>query len=140
MRERLPCGPGPRFLDSDGLQLELIGAALTGAGEPWAQGGISLEEAIRSVHSVYAVLEGYERTAKLLTEMFGYRLVQHEGNRFRFVPNGEGAIGCILFEIATDTPGFTTDEPLEELGQKLKLPKRLETQHAHLEGLLPKLL
>lgn len=35
-------------------------------------------------------------------------------------PNG------ILFEIATDTPGFTVDEPLESLGVSLKLPSKYE--------------
>ena len=30
--------------------------------------------------------------------------------------------GGVLFEIATDPPGFTRDEPLETLGQSLKLP------------------
>jgi hypothetical protein len=33
------------------------------------------------------------RSARLLTELFGYRLVQEEGNRFRFAPSGEGTIG-----------------------------------------------
>lgn len=193
-----------RFLDPDGLQLELIGSAVTGAGEPWRQGGVPLEAAIRGVHSVSAALEGFERTARLLTELFGYRLVQQELNRFRFAPNREGTIGkvdlvClpdshpgrvgagsvhhiafrvpddeaqrqwrtrlvdagfnvspvldrdyfhsiyfrepggILFELATDTPGFATDEPLEQLGQKLKLPKRLEPHRAQIERLLPDL-
>lgn len=34
--------------------------------------------------------------------------------------------GGVLFEIATDTPGFDIDEPLLELGRKLKLPPWLE--------------
>lgn len=34
--------------------------------------------------------------------------------------------GGILFEIATDTPGFAVDEPLETLGEELKLPKQYE--------------
>jgi glyoxalase family protein len=34
--------------------------------------------------------------------------------------------GGVLFEIATDTPGFDIDEPLLELGKKLKLPPWLE--------------
>jgi glyoxalase family protein len=34
--------------------------------------------------------------------------------------------GGVLFEIATDDPGFETDEPLLELGKKLKLPPWLE--------------
>jgi glyoxalase family protein len=47
-------------------------------------------------------------------------------------PNG------ILYEIATDGPGFATDEPLEALGEKLVLPPFLETQRAAIErGLKP---
>jgi len=47
-------------------------------------------------------------------------------------PNG------ILFEIATDGPGFTTDEPMERLGEKLALPPFLEPRRAEIEaGLKP---
>jgi glyoxalase family protein len=47
-------------------------------------------------------------------------------------PNG------ILFEIATDGPGFATDEPLAELGEKLSLPPFLEGQRQQIEaGLSP---
>jgi glyoxalase family protein len=47
-------------------------------------------------------------------------------------PNG------ILFEIATDGPGFATDEPMETLGEKLALPPFLEPRRAAIEaGLKP---
>jgi glyoxalase family protein len=47
-------------------------------------------------------------------------------------PNG------ILFEIATDGPGFATDEPIETLGEKLALPPFLEPKRAAIEaGLKP---
>ncbi|RWH80479.1 MAG: ring-cleaving dioxygenase [Mesorhizobium sp.] len=47
-------------------------------------------------------------------------------------PNG------ILFEIATDGPGFTADEPLETLGERLALPPFLEPKRAAIEaGLKP---
>ena len=42
-------------------------------------------------------------------------------------PNG------ILYEIATDGPGFTTDEPLETLGESLSLPPFLEGRRAAIE-------
>jgi hypothetical protein len=35
--------------------------------------------------------------------------------------------GGVLFEIATDTPGFTVDETEEELGTRLKLPSWYES-------------
>lgn len=47
--------------------------------------------------------------------------------------------GGVLFEIATDNPGFTADEPLEELGTTLKLPPQYERHRAELEAVLPKL-
>jgi glyoxalase family protein len=47
--------------------------------------------------------------------------------------------GGVLFEIATDQPGFTIDEPLESLGQHLGLPPRLEAHRAEIEAALPKL-
>lgn len=47
--------------------------------------------------------------------------------------------GGVLFEIATDNPGFTVDEPLNELGINLKLPKQHEPLRARIEEVLPKL-
>jgi glyoxalase family protein len=47
--------------------------------------------------------------------------------------------GGVLFEIATENPGFTVDEPLEELGQNLKLPVQYESQRTEIEQLLVKL-
>ncbi len=45
----------------------------------------------------------------------------------------------VLFEIATDQPGFAIDESVETLGQKLSLPPRLEPHRAEIEAALPKL-
>ena len=45
--------------------------------------------------------------------------------------------GGILFEIATDPPGFTIDEPLEALGTSLKLPPWLEPERTQIEAILP---
>jgi catechol 2,3-dioxygenase-like lactoylglutathione lyase family enzyme len=47
--------------------------------------------------------------------------------------------GGVLFEIATDPPGFTVDEPLEELGTHLRLPRWLEPRRRELERSLPPL-
>ena len=44
--------------------------------------------------------------------------------------------GGILFELATDEPGFTIDGPVEELGTKIILPPWLETQRAAIEARL----
>jgi glyoxalase family protein len=66
--------------------------------------------------------------------------IRHSGEIDRFYfrslyfrePNG------ILFEIATDGPGFATDEPMATLGEKLALPPFLEPHRAEIEaGLKP---
>src|SRR6266540_2901304 len=65
-----------RFTDPDGLLLELIACDSFGKTESWNDSSVPEEHSLRGFHSVSAALEGYERTAKLLTESFGYRLVQ----------------------------------------------------------------
>lgn len=78
----------------------------------------------------------YHRWAQRLNELG----VRNSGEIDRFYfrslyfrePNG------ILFEIATDGPGFATDEPMDALGEKLALPPFLESRRAAIEaGLKP---
>jgi glyoxalase family protein len=192
-----------RFADPDGMPLELIASVPSAEVQPWADATVPPEHALRGFHSVSIALEGYERTARLLTETFGYELAHQAGNRFRFsapgaagagkfidllcLPDGRRAYGGagsvhhiafrakddleqlawreeiaslgynvspvmdrtyfhsiyfrepggILFEIATDPPGFTADETLEELGQNLQLPAWMEESRAEIEPLLP---
>lgn len=47
--------------------------------------------------------------------------------------------GGVLFEIATDAPGFTLDENIEELGSSLKLPPWYESRRDQIEKRLPPL-
>lgn len=47
--------------------------------------------------------------------------------------------GGALFEIATDPPGFTIDEPLDALGTALQLPSWLEPERAAIRAALPPL-
>jgi glyoxalase family protein len=199
---------GIRFTDPDGLLLELIAveAAVSAAEtEAWPRSPVSSEHMLRGFHSVSAALEGYERTARLLADAFGYRLTDNFGNRFRFVSDDENALGrivdllclpdtglgrvaagsvhhiafrakdeaeqlqwreklvdlgCnvtpvidrtyfhsiyfrepggILFEIATEPPGFTLDEKLEELGTHLRLPSWYESSRSKIEKILPRI-
>ena len=60
---------------------------------------------------------------------------QRDRNYFRSVYFREP--GGVLFEIATDAPGFAVDEPAESLGQALKLPAFLEPHRASIEAVLP---
>jgi glyoxalase family protein len=192
-----------RFIDPDGLLIELIESGAPPNVEQWHGSSVPTEHSIRGFHSVSAALEGYERTAKLLTESFGYRLVNESNNRFRFASQNKTAAGreidliCIpdahpgrvaagsvhhiafrarddadqrqwrehlvslgynvtpvidriyfnsiyfrepggiLFEIATDPPGFALDEDLNQLGESLRLPPWLESSRAQIEKNLP---
>ncbi len=47
--------------------------------------------------------------------------------------------GGVLFELATDGPGFTVDEELGHLGETLVLPPWLEEHRADIEKALPPL-
>jgi len=210
--ERIPNRFGEevvRLIDPDGLLIELIAIAAAGESaanvDPWQDSQVSEEHAVHGFHSVSAALEGYERTARLLTDVFGYRLVDESANRFRFASADDSAPGRIidllcqpdralgrvaagsvhhiafrakdeaeqlqwrerlvdlgynvtpvidrtyfhsiyfrepggvLFEIATDPPGFTLDEKLDELGTHLRLPPWMESARLEIEQILPRI-
>ena len=192
------------FSDPDGLNIALIVPSTRDERKPWETPEINGEVATKGFHSVTLTLAKIEATAKILTDILGYRMVIQEGNRYRFItdtvkeaaiidlveqpggPRGRGAAGTnhhiafrvaddtiqmgyrekvmeaglnitpkidrdyfyslyfrepggVLFEIATDNPGFTVDEPLAQLGSGLKLPKQYEDRRAEIEKQLPAL-
>jgi glyoxalase family protein len=122
---------------------------------------VPIDKAVRGFHGVTLTEAGYEQTAALLSGVFGWKPAGEEGNRFRYASGTDapGATidivcvldreyfrsiyfrepGGVLFEIATDTPGFAVDEPPETLGTTLKLPPRLEEQREFIEQRLPQL-
>jgi glyoxalase family protein len=80
------------------------------------------------------------------TELKVQRLLQSAGrrptpviDRFWFKSVYFKEPGGVLFEIATDGPGFGVDEPLEELGGSLVLPPWLEPKRSQIEAGLPPL-
>lgn len=117
-----------------------------GEGGPSAELHVAIEPGLEparlgagGVHHVafrIPTFEEYDAWARRLDE-FGVRS-SGPVDRFYFrslyfrEPNG------ILFELATDGPGFAADEPLDALGQKLALPPFLEPRRAQIEaGLKP---
>lgn len=191
------------FTDPDGLRLEIVAGAQAGV-DGAAGGPVAKEHAIRGFHGVTISEEGYENTARLLTDVMGFRADGEDGNRFRYrageggfasavdvvcVPDaprgsmGTGVVhhiayrtpddaqqkawreeivrlgfnvspvmnrsyfhsiyfrepGGVLFEIATDTPGFTVDEAPHRLGTRLQLPPQYEPYRARLDTALPRL-
>jgi predicted esterase/catechol 2,3-dioxygenase-like lactoylglutathione lyase family enzyme len=47
--------------------------------------------------------------------------------------------GGILYELATNPPGFAIDEPIERLGERLMLPPQYEPHRAEIEAVLPRI-
>jgi catechol 2,3-dioxygenase-like lactoylglutathione lyase family enzyme len=192
------------FADPDGLPLELVASVQADPLAAWQGARVDREHAICGFHSATLSEDGYEQTARLLTETMGFLLVGNEGNRFRFQTGGGGAgaivdvlctpagrvgrlgtgtvhhiawrtpddaqqlqcrtelarvgynvtpvidrnyfhsiyyrePGGVLFEIATDPPGFAIDEAPEHLGERLMLPQQYESQRSALEHILPSL-
>ena len=78
------------------------------------------------------------RMAQMLIDHHGlHPTEQRDRNYFRSIYFREP--GGILFEIATDVPGFAVDEPAATLGRDLKLPKFLEARRKEIEAALPPL-
>lgn len=192
------------FKDPDGLSLSLIVPKTADIRTPWETAGIKKDTATKGFHSTTLTLQSIDETAKVLTDLFGYRLLGQEENRYRFITDtvenaaivdllevpsghrGRNAAGTnhhvafrvknediqmelreqilsknlqitpkidrdyfyslyfrepggVLFELATDNPGFTIDESLDELGHNLKLPAQYESIREEIEGILPKL-
>jgi glyoxalase family protein len=76
--------------------------------------------------------------AQKLVDSHGMRPTeQKDRNYFRSIYFREP--GGVLFEIATDIPGFAVDEPVASLGTGLKLPAFLEPHRKDIENVLPPL-
>lgn len=193
------------LLDPDGLKLELIVPKTADNRLPWETTEVKAENATRGFHNITITTNKMDATARILTDVFGYKLLEQHVNRFRFVTDavenaaivdlvevaGEvaghvagGSVhhvafrvkneeilmnyrqkiadlglnitgkidrnyfyslyfrepGGVLFELATDNPGFSVDEPVEELGNSLKLPAQYENIREDLERSLPSLI
>lgn len=192
------------FLDPDGLKFELTVPKVVDIRKPWVTAEVGEAFATRGFHHITITTNKKDATAKVLTDVLGYHLLEEHVNRYRFVTDtvenanivdlveapGESAghvaggsvhhvafrveneevlmhyrqkvleaglqitekidrnyfyslyfrePGGVLFEIATDNPGFATDETVGELGKGLKLPAQYEPYRAQLEKVLPSL-
>src|SRR5262249_53500723 len=78
--------------------------------------------------------EQAEMARKLTTEHNLHPTGQRDRSYFRSIYFREP--GGVLFEIATDEPGFAIDEPVDSLGTSLKLPLFLEPRRSEIEGAL----
>jgi glyoxalase family protein len=79
--------------------------------------------------------EQAQMTEKLIHSHGRHPTEQKDRKYFRSIYFREP--GGVLFEIATDIPGFAVDEPVEALGRDLELPNFLEPRRKEIEGVLP---
>jgi glyoxalase family protein len=192
------------FSDPDGLFLELIATPRAAGTEPWSDGPLPVEHAIRGLHGTTIWEDGDTGSADFLTRTMEFEAAGEDGNlhRFQSADTGVGTVvnlrraqgfwrgaggvgtvhhvafrapgdeaqlekraaieaqglgitpvidrqyfhsvyfrepGGVLFEIATEAPGFTIDEPIAELGTHLKLPPVYEVNRQEIERALPPL-
>jgi len=192
------------FLDPDGLKLELIETNQPDPRKGYETGEVKEDVATKGFYNATLTLNDIKPTAGILTDVFGYTLIDQQVNRYRYATTaGETANiidlvelpaeqrgivaggtvhhvafrvkgdeeqmemrekilakglnitpqidrnyfhslyfrepGGVLFEIATDDPGFMVDEPVEALGTHLKLPAQFEPHREAIEKHLAKL-
>ena len=124
-------GPLARFV-ADGAPGSVVTLRETGGFLPARQGRGSVH------HVAFRAVDDAEQAAMASKLRKDHRLApteQRDRNYFRSVYFREP--GGILFEIATDQPGFAVDEPVETLGRALKLPPFLEPRRREIEAVLP---
>jgi glyoxalase family protein len=123
-----------RFTAGDTAMGGIVDVRVAGGFLPGRMGGGSVHHiAFRAVDDA-----AQAAMAKKLARDHGLPTTeQKDRNYFRSVYFREP--GGILFEIATDEPGFAADEPVGSLGQALKLPSFLERHRGEIEAALPAL-
>jgi len=104
---------------------------------PQAQGGINAGGT--NHHVAFRVKD--EETLMVIREKIVVRGLQITAkiNRDYFFSLYFREPGGVLFEIATDNPGFATDETVEKLGKSLQLPDRYKSMRDKIEKGLPEL-
>ena len=78
------------FPDPDGLLLEIVASPRVARVEPWSDGPVPAEHAVRGLHGGTIWEDGDRGTAEFLTRFMGFHQVGEEGNRLRFESASEG--------------------------------------------------
>jgi glyoxalase family protein len=91
-----------------------------------------------TVHHVAFAIDGADEQLRLRRELLhGGAHVTEVRDRTYFQSIYFREPGGVLFEVATMSPGFTVDEPLDALGRALRLPAWEEPHRAEIEATLP---
>ncbi|EUJ52556.1 glyoxalase family protein [Listeria fleischmannii FSL S10-1203] len=131
---------GFRFVkEENGLHLYEVGEGGNGAQvivEERTDIGMAMQ-GYGGVHHVAFRVENHDELLKWVERMETFQ-APNSGyvNRFYFESLYVPVSQQILFEFATDGPGFTSDEPYETLGEKLSLPPFLEGKREQIEAMV----
>jgi glyoxalase family protein len=121
-----------RYKAGDTLLGGIVDIRIAGGFLPARMGGGSVH------HVAFRAADDAAQAAMVakLADNHGIRTTeQKDRNYFRSVYFREPS--HVLFEIATDEPGFAADEPVARLGEALKLPPFLEPRRQDIEAVLP---
>ncbi|UCC52924.1 MAG: ring-cleaving dioxygenase [Anaerolineaceae bacterium] len=132
---------GYEFVGQEGNRFRYVGASddiglyvdiLHRPGQPTGQFGAG------SIHHVaFRTVDDAEQQEYLQKlQQAGYRVTPVQDRQY-FHSIYFRSPGGVLFEIATDAPGFLYDEQVDELGTQLKLPRWLEGRRSTIEQSLP---
>jgi len=72
------------FRDPDGLKIKLVAPSVPDRRRPWETDEVKATAATKGFHSVTLLLKNTTPTAKILTDILGYRLVKQDGINYRF--------------------------------------------------------
>ncbi len=96
------------FTDPDGLPIELVASSGTATSlahtQPHPADGIPIEHAIRGIHGITACVEAREHSARVMTDLLGYRLTAESDNRARFESSAGGPGAIIDFQCLPGGP------------------------------------
>ncbi|MDB4978766.1 MAG: Ring-cleaving dioxygenase [Candidatus Peribacteria bacterium] len=91
-----------RFRDPDGMLVELCAHPKDDPRAGWTGGGVAPEHSIRGLHHVTLLEDGYEDTAKLLTDTIGFRTAGQNGSIHRFETGYGGPGTYVDIHVAPD--------------------------------------
>jgi glyoxalase family protein len=93
--------------DPDGLLLNLIVPASEDNRKPWSTNEVKEDAAIKGFHSVVLTVKKVEPTAKILEDIFGYKLFKQEGTRYRFIIDAVESANIVdITEVSDGNRGF----------------------------------
>ena len=109
------------FLDPDGLKFELTTSKNPDNRLPWETKEISAEHALKGFHNVTITTNKLQPTADVLTNIFGYKLLETHVNRYRFVTDAVDTANIVdVVEVPGETIGHVAAGSVHHVAFRVK--------------------